>query len=79
MSSVHESCQRAIHAHIQHPNTSNVSKDENDVSCVHSKSQCNWVGNGVHYTCLKHESSVPQNVYDTLSGGNQSKLIRRED
>ena len=79
MTSHHDNCSIAIYNHIQNPNTANVNKDEDKVSCPHHKSKCNWVGNGIHYACVNENNTinVPINVYDTLSGGNQSVLTSK--
>ena len=75
----YSNCQIAIKNHINQPTLSNVSKDKNLVSCSHTKSSCHWIGNGIHYTCLTDTKETPQNVYDTLSGGNQSIIIYDDD
>lgn len=75
-SSIHQNCQQAISNHRFHPESSNVNTQYTTVHCPHTKSTCNWVGNGIHFACLVQEntSETPTNVYDTLSGGNQSIL-----
>lgn len=70
-------CRGAINNYIKNPDHSNVKKNEDDVVCSHIKTQCNWIGNGVHFTCLT-KASAPQNVYDKFNGGNQSKIIRED-
>ena len=71
----YQNCQIAISA-LRTENSPNVDKDANLVSCNREKSVCNWVGNGHYHTCLveSNTTSVPENVYDTLSGGNQSQI-----
>lgn len=74
--SVHVSCQEAIAQFRMNSESSNVNTSEAKVSCPHLKSSCNWVGNGIHFACLKEQktSDVPVNVYDSFSGGNRSVL-----
>lgn len=72
----YENCQIAISA-LRIESSANVDKDSKLVSCEREKSACNWVGYGLYHTCLdeRNTKNVPENVYDTLSGGNQSKIV----
>lgn len=73
----YENCQIAISALRSENSKANVDKDSNLVSCDHEKAVCNWVGYGEYHTCLlkNNTKNVPENVYDTLSGGNQAKIV----
>ena len=74
MSDQFNTCLDAITHHTK-VKPGSVSKYIEDIKCVQKVSSCNWVGNGIVYTCLKNPTETPPRVYAGFKSGGHSKLI----
>jgi uncharacterized protein (DUF427 family) len=76
--SEYTSCSEAIRNYKLNQDNANVSKNSENVTCSRLKTQCDWKGNGIHFTCLNDSNTLKNvvNVYDTLSSGNMSRITK---
>ena len=60
--------------------TSNTCKNKADCKCTHDFTPCDWVGNEMHYACLKNTPSTPapQKVYWKTNAGGNSRITMEE-
>ena len=74
----YKSCVEAIKKFEKNPNESNVSAMKADIQykCSHEPTPCEWVGNSIHYACLKDSNENPQRVYTTMSIGGHSRILK---
>ena len=76
----HDNCINAIDKMKILKSNSNVSTNSDTVQCQHKPTPCDWVGNDVHYACLKTPMASAQKVYNGISsGGLGNKIIVEED
>ncbi len=70
----HATCVDAIKKLRENAHSANVGKTRDDCVCQHAATPCNWVGNEVHYACLRGKEQEPQRVYNSMNFTKSSRI-----